>query len=374
MSQILCGISGIYFPVPYTPKKLKLTAREVTHPIFAASYSQLAPVIEDWQDGNLDPTESYLLYLALFNSTELIDFRLPAMRGDKTDAVVAANMMNLVEIVDKIHTVSPERAKTKFLMPRYVVGPETRTLGNSKFWISNWNSCYNEYMADYKSSTLLDKLRQKEEILEALLKDKTRDISSYAIQLASWTALAADFKGIDCIVADGTHNDRPILLSEYWKRIIVTAAKRTNIYEIHDGDLSELIEYLEDNIEIASSGIFGHAVLSLLRATQKTRENYFSLSDIDLSPKGTVYKILDPAASTEDANLQVLIDNAPLYEPRITDYPNRLAYLKAKAKWDLAARYKQSQAIRDEMANEIKSEVNDAISPNTSIFNSGDSL
>lgn len=353
MSQVLCGISGIQFKVPYLPMKLKLTSRECNHPIFSASYSQLEPIIEDWHDGNLDPVESYLLYLALFNITELVDFRLPAMRTDKTDSIVAANMLALVEIVDKIITVSPERARTKFLMPRYVIGTETKNLSNTKFWIANWEACYKEYMAGYKTSTLLDKIHQKEAALEVLIKDKTKDISQYALQLASWTALVADFKGIDCVVADGTHNDRPILLSEYWKRIIVTAAKRTNIYEIHDADLAELIEYLEDNIEVASSGIYGHTVLSLLRSTQKTRESYFSLGDIDIGAKGTVYKILDPSASTEDANLQVLIDNAPLYEPRVTDYPNRLAYLKAKAKWDLSNRYKESQKLRDEMAQQV---------------------
>ena len=353
MSRILCALSGIQYNCDYMPNSLKLTARESKHPMFDATYAQLTGLTVDWQEGRLSPTESYLLYLALFNTTELVEFRIPAIRTALTDSIVASNMAALVGIVDTIIYCGVERSKNKVLMPSYVISTDTKDLSNTQYWIANWKACYKEYMSGYKTSTQLEKLTQKESVLESLIKDRSKDVSQYAKQLSSWASLAGKFKEIDCIVADGSNNDRPILLSEYWERIIITCCKKTNIYEIHDADLDELIEYLEDNIDIASSGIYGHTLMSVLRACAKTKENYFNLGDLDIGDKGTIYKILDANASVEDANKVVLIDSAPLYEPRITEYPSRLAYLKARTKWDMSQRYKESDKLRAEMEASI---------------------
>jgi len=223
-----------------------------------------------------------------------------------------------------------------------------------KIWnLELWQNAHLDYLDGYKSSLHLQKIADKESRLEALIKDKSKDISSYAVQLANWAYDVAGFAELNYHVADGANNDKPILLADYWKRIIVDCAKRTNIYDIHSGDLSELIDYLEDNIEVASSGIFGHTVLSLLNSARKSKEDFFAFGDISITTKGTVYKILDADASVEDANKIVLIQSAPTTEPKESEYPNKLAYLKARTRWDMARRHAESDAIRAELSDSV---------------------
>lgn len=352
MSRILCNLSSLYFTCEHIPAKLKLHAGQSYHPFFDASYKQLEQLTLEYQDGNLSETENYLLYLSLFNTTGLVEFRTPAVQTSLTQSIIAQNILQLATIVDKIVTASTERARHTFLMPTYIIGSDTKDLSNTQYWIQNWHACYTEYQAGYKSSTLLQQLTNKESTLEVLIKDRSKDISSYAAQLASWAALAGNFRAIDCIVADGENNDRPIQLAEYWKRIIRTCCTRTNIYSIHDADLDELIEYLEDTVAVIGN-IQSHTLMSILRASQKTKINYFNLGDIDIGEKGTIYKILDADSSAEDANKIVLIDSAPQREPILSEYPSKLHYLRARTKWDMAQRYKASDTLRAEAEAEL---------------------
>lgn len=359
--NILCSYSGIEYKCSYVPKSLKLTNSESHHPLFDASYKQLIELTKEWVEGNLNEVETYLLYLALLKSTELVDFRIPAIRTSLTDSIVASNMESLIDIVEIIVSTGIDKAKNRLLMPRYVISTDTNNLSNTKYWISNWVSCYKEYIDGYKMSTALEKISAKESALQVLIKDRSKDVSSYAKQLASWASLAGGFKIDDCIVADGSNNDRPILLSVYWERIIITCCKKSNIFEIHDADLAELIEHCESNIDLISSGIIGHTLMAVLRSAAKTKENYFSLGDLDIGDKGTVYKILDADANVEDANKIVLIDSAPLYEPKENEYPSKLHYLKARVKWDMAQRYAASDKLRQQMENSIVNAVDIAV-------------
>jgi hypothetical protein len=320
--------------------------------MFDASYSQLEQLAIQWQDGKLTSTESYLLYLALFNKTGLVQFRTNAVMTDLTDSIVAQSLPALFNIVDTILYAGSERAKTKYLMPTYVISSNTNDLSNTKYWINNWVSCHKEYLSGYKSSSIRDKLEQKESVLEVYIKDKSKDVSQYAMQLASWAELAGDFKSLERIVCDASNNDRPISLTVYWKRIICQCAKKQDVFTIDDEELDYLIEYFETCIDVVAAGIFGHTLLSVLRSAQATKKALFDLGDIDVGVRGTVYKVLDDA-EVEDSNKIVLINSAPLYEPRPNEYPSRLHYLRAKTKWDMAQRYKLSDSIRADIENEL---------------------
>ena len=358
MSKSLCAISGVSFATEHMPISLSLTAREVSHPIFSASYSQLSLVASDWVDDKLDKTQSYLLYLALFNITDMIHFRVPVTRSDKTDAIVAANMPALLKIVDVIIHVGTQRCKSNLLLPEFVVTPDNKQFLNSKHWIELWQAAHLNYLDGYKSSNHLQKIADKEARLEALIKDKSKDISSYAVQLANWAYDVAGFASYQSTVFGMTSKDgSPLKIGEYWRQLIVDCAKRTDIYMIHDADLSELIEELEDNISVASSGIFGHTVLALLNSTRKAKAEFFTLGEVDVTSRGTMYKILNAEDSVEDANKIVIIQSAPLTEPKESEYPNKLAYIKARTKWDMACRYAASDAIRAEINNSVVSQV-----------------
>jgi len=273
-----------------------------------------------------------------------MQFRVPAMQTAGTAGIVAQNCSHLIRMVEVIQSIGVDQARITLSLPQFSISPETKDLATSKYWISLWLQNHADYLTGYKTRTELEKLTHKETILERFIKDKTKSLDQYAPQLAEWAALAAGFSTDTQIVADGTANDKPIELREYWKKLIRMCAKEETIYAIHDGDLSELTDHCEDMIDHGS--IQAHLLMTVLRTVARKKKQYLDLGDIDIDERGTTFRILDASASIEDANKLALIDSAPIEEPRLIAYPNRLAYLKARMKWELAQAYRTSEAIR----------------------------
>jgi len=326
--RILCAYSGLEFKVEYFPAVLN--SREVCHPIFYLPQHKLISYIPKWYGGELTGTDSYLLYLALLNSTDLVEWRVPAIKTDKSVAIVAHNMPALVSIVSKINIVK----HPSFVLPRFVISPETKSLENSSFWIQAWIDAYAEWSEGYKTRSYDEKLRRREEALERLINNSARTVGSYATILAEWAALAGNFP-------TGTQDVRgkQVPLCDYWKSIIKACASNESIFSIPKNDLEELVEYCEQ--EIPHGSIYAHTLMAFLRGGLKKQTNYLGLGDIDLDSEVT-YRILSPDTSIEDANKQTLIDSAPKEEPRENQYPTKFAYLKAKMRYSLAQQYKSS--------------------------------
>lgn len=351
MSTILCGISGIEFKAQYM--QLSLTSREASHPIFSVPGTRLLTLSERWLEQELSDTENYLLYLALFNSTGLMDFRVPASVCADTPSIIAHHMEPLINMVDIILSHGEERSQQLFHLPTFVITPDTKCLEDSGEWIKIWRQCYADYVNKYRTSTALEKLTRKETILERLIKDKTKDISQWAHQLANWASQAGNFPefnaGLDTSILGG----KDMSLSQYWQYIIKCCAKTEAIWEIPDADLNELIEHCEENIEHGS--IYAHTLMSLLRAGAERKKNFLDLGDIDIGTNGTTFRILDANTSIEDANKLALIDSAPLHAPVESQYPNKLAYIKAKMNYKMKQDYLHNQAVAAKVA-EINAE------------------
>lgn len=347
MSTVLCSISGIEFKCQHMP--LSLTSREYHHPIFSVPSSRLIPLTERWLEQELTDTENYLLYLALFNTTGLMEFRVPASVSAETSSIIAQNMHHLCDIVEIILNHGEERSQQLFHLPTFVITPDTKFLEDSGEWIKIWRQCYADYANKYRTSTALEKLSRKETILERLIKDKTKDISLYAHQLASWAAAAGRFPECSASLEDPSFLDgKNTTLSKYWQHIIKCCAKTEAIWEIPDKDLIELIEHCEEHIDHGS--IYAHTLMSLLRAGAERKKNFLDLGDIDLGSGGITFRILDADASIEDANKLALIDSAPVNQPVESQYPNKLAYIKAKMNWKMKQDYEHVQAVAAKIA------------------------
>lgn len=347
MTRVLCAISGVEFKVEHM--QMYLTSRECSHPIFSVPGPALLRQTERWLEQELSPTENYLLYLSLFNCTGLVDFRSPAIITRDTESIIAKNMDHLASIVDVILSHGEDRALELFHMPRFAITPDTQDLTNSPEWIGVWRACYAEYCNQYRTATALEKLTKKETILERLIKDKTRDIATYAHQLASWAAAAGSFPEFIADLDDlSQFRGLNVSLSKYWQHIIKSCARTESIWEIPDSDLQELIEHCEEHIEHGS--IYAHTLMSLLRAGAERKKNFLDLGDINIGVNGITFRILDPDASVEDANKQALILAAPIDKPVEKDYPNKLSYLKAKMNWQMAQDYKNQELMAEKIA------------------------
>lgn len=346
MARILCSLSGIEYKVEHMA--VYLTSRESHHPIFDIPTKRLLELTPRWIEGELSSTENYLLYLALFNSTGLMDFRSPAMQTADTASIIAQNMAPLASIVERIWSSGTTKISEILHLPSICITPDTKDLESSPDWITVWNNCYKDYEDHYSTSTALEKLNRQETILERYIRDHNKDISSYAGKLANWAADAGKFYDENYQVLN-EHN-KPEMLSSYWKRIIVACAKTDTVWNLHEGDLMDLIDHCENHICLGS--IYGHTLMSLLRSGLQKKKDFLDIGDIDIGQHGTSFRILDANTSVEDANKLALIDSAPLEMPIEKNYPNKLAWLKARLNYSMAQDYKNSAAVAQKIIDE----------------------
>lgn len=342
MAKVLCAISGIEYQC--THMQMYLTSRESHHPIFDIPTAKLLEITPRWLDGDLTHIENYLLYLALFRSTGLMEFRVPATICADTPSIVAQNMHTLAHMVEIISKSRSALESGRLILPSFVITPDTKDLTSSPDWIKIWQHAYSEYQDGYKTATLLERIERQETQLERLIKDRTKDISSYAGKLANWASDAAQFDKYADYDVLNEHNQIE-RMADYWKRIIIACAKGEAIWDFPEVDINDLVEHCEEHIFHGS--IYAHTLMALLKRGAERKKNYLDIGDIDLANNsdGTTFRILDADASIEDANKLALIDSAPVTEPKESEYPNKLAFIRAKLKWRMAEEYRKQQEI-----------------------------
>lgn len=327
--KILCSISGVEFDVSHFPGTFY--SREISHPIFLLPQKRLLSYTGKWASGSLTSTDSYLLFLALLNSSEQIEFRVPVFRNEQTDRIIALNMEPLVRTVIKLNTVR----NPAVTFPRFVVTPETRFLTNVHHWIECWNDSYQSFLDGYRSAHESRKLITREAALQRLIRNPHKDVREYANQIAEWAEVAGEFPHF---LTQSPWNSLSIPVSEYWKAIIVRSAKEEYLHQVSSKDLAELIEHCEDKIPVGS--IYSHMLFKVLRRAQEKQKNFLGFGDIDLR---STYTLLEDNTSAEVANMKAMVDSAPLTEPKKEAYPTHFKYLQAKLKWDMAQKFKRQE-------------------------------
>lgn len=336
MAKIICAYSSVEFQCEHLP--VALSSREVKHPIFSIPPKRLLSLAAQWSLSKLTPTESYLLYLALLDSTSLIEWRMPATYTDKSASIIAGNMEQLIHIISKIDMMSKSTILSLSL-PQYVMGKDTRDLSNSYYWIKIWNSAYQEWQDGIREHINDQESYRRELALEKLIKSSHKRIEDYPRILANWARVAGNFPTHLTLVGS-----KQIELSEYWESIIIKCSKEEAIINIPQADIEELIEHCVDNI-VHEGSIHAMALMKHLRRGLSLHKNYLSLGDIDLAGKSlTGYRILSPETSAEDANIQNMIDAAPDKEPTRINYPNLVDYIKARSRWNIAQAHKKPES------------------------------
>lgn len=333
--KILCSLSGLEFTCEHFPGNFQ--SRECYHPVFHLPQKALLPYLRKWGASELTPVDSYLLFLALLKSSDLVDFRTPVYRSDKTDSIIYNNMEFLARTVIKLNAVS----NPAVCFPSYVITPDTRFLTNVHHWIENWHDEYVDFTNGRKKDYDDRKLARRESALERLIKNPHRTISSYARELAEWSAIAGSFP---TFMTSSPWNRTTISCSDYWKEIIVRCSRNELLYSIPEKDLRELLDHCEENVPAGS--IHSHALFQVLRKALEKQKNFLGLGDMDIR---TNYEILSETDDVESANIKAMIASAPLEQPRIEQYPSKFQYLKAKLRWDMSVKFAAPTAAEGEL-------------------------
>jgi hypothetical protein len=246
-------------------------------------------------------------------------------------------MESLIHIVGKIDVIK----HPKFVLPHFVISPDTCELDNSFHWIQLWNQNYNDWLENIRSHANDQELERREIALQRLVKSSHKQIEDYPKILAQWARIAGDFPTFDITIRGGIKME----LADYWESIIIKCAKEETIFQVPESDLTELITHCEENILLEGS-TYAMALMKFLRKGAMMQKNYAGLGDIDLaSQPRTSFRILKPSESASDANIQNMIDTAPQAEPDRKNYPDLVSYIKAKARWNIKKNYDITQAI-----------------------------
>jgi hypothetical protein len=334
--KILCSKSGIQFNCDYFPAYLH--AREVSHPIFHLSQKKLLSFIPKWAaQESLGEVDSYLLFLALLDSTQLVEWRTAVQFTQDTSSIVANNMEDLAQIVGKMNLITHPAA----VFQRIAISPENNTLQNVHYWIANWETNIEDFCDGYVTQAERADLNRRELALEKLIKAPHREIV-LASQIANWAEIAGQFPQFQVETQFGAME-----CSEYWKLIIRKCIKAESIFNIPLRDIQELIDHCEDNIEHGS--IYAHTLMQILRSGADKNKNFLGLGDWDISQSSISYLIVSED-SVEKANFDLLVSTAPTTEPRLQDYPTRFEWLKAKARYSLS----QSTASQSSQVSQTK--------------------
>lgn len=338
--KILCKYSGIEFRVEHFP--FTLEAREVAHPVFSISQQKLLVTIAKRYPENLTKIDTYLGFLAILHSTGRIDWRVPCYYQPAHDGIIANNIERLIRITGIMGAIQ----HPAFTAPTFVITPDTRNLATVHHWIGVWEQCFKEFQDGNKRAQLHDRIVRREQAMERLLKDPAKSPANYANQLAEWAALAGEFP-TGTVPVEG----KQIALSEYWKAMIRRCARKESVFSVNDTDLYELIEHCEESIPHGS--IYAHTLMRVLRDAAEAKKNFLDLGDFDI--RTSTYKILSDTDTPERANILAMIDSAPAEEPIQSNYPSKIAYLRALYKWKAAQLHSQQAApLTDSELEEAK--------------------
>lgn len=328
MARIICSKSGVIFNCEHMP--IAFSSTEYIHPLFYVPQKKLISLAGTWAAGKLTPTESYLLYLALMDSTELVQWRTHALYTTNTDAIVANNMESLLHIIAKINIIH----HPNFVLPSFAIGQDTADLSNSYHWIQSWIQNYTDWYESYldsrKQDELKDKLDHRESALQRLIKSST-PVDAYAGILADWAATAGEFPTCNTI---HPVTKQSIPLAEYWKQIIKTIANDDKLWRYPRADIAELIDHCEDNI--IHGNIYAHTLMKYLRNGMRKYDDYLGFGDTEVTGLPTSFTVMSSSSTVLEINKASLLNTAPESEPKKHQFTSNIAWLKAYTKWKMA--------------------------------------
>jgi len=260
--------------------------------------------------GELTDIDSYLLFLALLNSTESIKFIVPAEISTSTPSIIANNIAQLVSVIWETNAIQ----HPSFRQPKFTIRQDTANLDNIKIWIKAWRANIEDFKLGQHRQAAIQDLQSTENKLSKLIFTPEAGNIKLAACVAEWADKAAEF---------------PKNKAEYWKATIRKCYNLNAMFSTPKRDLLDIKEYCEENLEAGS--IHFHKLLETLRAGIANHNDFLGMGSLTDSSTDCGYTLLDTVDDTK--NDEALIDiaaKAPDNPPVQSNYPNKLAYLKAR--------------------------------------------
>lgn len=287
----------------------------------------------------MPPVDSYLLYLSFLDSTGLVHWAAPAKYTAETPGIIARNMNR----AEKICTRIPSIPRYNQVFAGISINHESSTLENSHVYLTVWEHNWKDYEDGYRKQQINTKLANLERALHTRIRNYNKGPEGYAAMLSKWAALAAEFPSFQ---VTNTISKQQCSLSEYWQDLITACVKKDAVLFLDSTvkkDLEELIEHVETYLP--ATAVYAKELYDLLRSGREKQTAFFGLGDLDLT--ASRYRIIHPSGDgkvdVEAANKIAMIDSAPSEKPVESRYPSKIAFLRAKLKWDMAVEYRKQE-------------------------------
>lgn len=307
MARIICGISDIPFTCSHIP--IVLANREYTHPIFMLPQRKLLGLYSLYVKGNLTDIDAYLLFLALLNSTDAVEWVVPTKVTTSTPSIIASNIGQLVKVIWETNAI----VHPSFKQPRFFIRSDTNSLDNIKVWIAAWQDNITLFKSGIDSISEHQKLIQVEKKLAKIIFSPEAGNTKLASAVAEWADKAAAF---------------PSAKREAWKLIIRKCYNLEAMFSTPKEDIVAIKNYCEENLE--SGSIHFHNLMKTLRTGISNHNDFLGLGSFDSTDKNCGYTLLDTDNSIAESTMLDIIKSAPDKEPTASDYPNKLSLLKAR--------------------------------------------
>lgn len=336
--KITCPKSGITYTSPIFSRA---TVNQV-HPAFSMSQRQLALLVGDHQLGKLSTEESILLFLAVADSTSLVEWQAPFKMTPDAASIAYVNMGKLVSAVTRINVIKTP----SFHVPHYCVSNrgDANTMAGFMKALSTWEECIEDFERGTRHAAHASEVMRIESSLERLLRIAERKPEAYARALSHWTRVAAQFPThiVDRLGSQQT-------CADYWQYLIQRMIKKQPMGGIPEDDLTDILEFCEE--EIPHGSIFAAALMGHIREALRKERFFlgmplynnvkaFAVLGLDYTEEATVKKDM---ARLEGIAGELTADSE---RPLRNSYSSGFSFLQALAKWESLQELKKLQTLK----------------------------
>lgn len=318
--KVICQISGI--PIWKSPLLLGLDLAD-EHPIFRMKKTLLftKDMIHRFANAeNVD--EKKLIYLAFLKATYLVDFRYPANPSLQT---MERTFYDIQDIAQWLAFAEHYLAK-QVSFPQFVVTQDTSSLDTIRGWVTaildiRTKIKQNDLLRDKNAMLLNHESEIKKELGDAnnLGRSFTPKLAKWALEVCEITSRHKDYAK--------------------WMKILCTPLTEVWMYKMEElEDIQEILQLGLPNVEQNPQAI--SVMFQMSQLMKECRRGFTEFSILDDGDPNEVkdYEILTIDKEQNEVKVKInqhLVD-VPTDMPIPKDFPTKLAYLIAKAKWDLA--------------------------------------
>ena len=325
MAIVLCSISGLELKIPHVPMHLKLK-HGFTHPIFYLEQKHLWNYYKRHCSAELTQEESYLVFLALLNSTGSIKWRYPCMLATdlpRASQVVDKNISQLVRAISLTNQITIP----SFKQPSFAVTLDTCMLPNVQHWIGAWFDNINKFRLGLHAERLHQSLVRTENMLSKMIFSGIPQ-EKYAGLVGAWAAKVAEF---------------PEAKLDRWRQVISWCFDDVKMFKTSLAELKEIKEYCEMNIP--SGSVHTYRLYKQLNEGIRRHSDY-----LGMDPRVLGYTILNSSAEKNELALSAIAAKATDKQPMRHEYASGFEYIKAKLAYDLAQSRNKAAATAETAA------------------------